>query len=179
MLKEEKTVFARKLEHAPSENQPGSPFYTETTATPPPSPAVTEEVKKLDELVTKSHRILFRCKTVFPFDLFPDELIIDENKIDIIHKTFFYTEAIYSVVMKNVHGATVQTGILFSSLDIEVIGFENDPPPLKFLWAADATKARRIITGLTTAIKEGIDLSKIPAEDLTKKVEEIGIARNG
>jgi hypothetical protein len=64
-------------------------------------------------------------------------------------------------------------------LDIEVIGFENDPPPLKFLWAADATKARRIITGLTTAIKEGIDLSKIPAEDLTKKVEEIGIARNG
>ena len=137
------------------------------------------ETKKLDDLVTKSRRILYRTKTVFPFDLFPDEIIIDENKVDIIVKPFFYTENVFPVLLKNIHGVTINSSVFFASLSLEVIGMENDPGEIRFLWNNDAYRIKRIITGLTTAIKEGIDLSKVPAEELLTKVEEIGKSRNG
>jgi hypothetical protein len=140
-------------------------------------PKLIEE-KKLDDLVSKSRRILYRTKTVFPFDLFPDEIIIDENKVDIIVKPFFYTENIFPVLLKNIHGVTINSSLFFASLSFEVIGMENDPGEIRFLWSNDAYKIKRIVTGLTIAIKEGLDLSKIPAEELVTKVEEIGKSRN-
>lgn len=142
------------------------------SVSPPPS------VKKLDELVAKSQRILYKTKTVFPFDLFPDEIIIDENKIDIIVKPFFYTENIFPILLKNIHGVNINATLFFASITFELTGIEANPGEIRFLWQQDAYKIKRIVTGLTAAVKEGIDLSQIPQEELVAKVEEIGRARN-
>ena len=43
---------------------------------------VKKETVKFNDTVKASRRILFRAKTVFPFDLFLDEIVIDENKLN-------------------------------------------------------------------------------------------------
>src|SRR5438034_3327491 len=40
--------------------------------------------ERIMQLAKKSSQVLFRTKTVFPFDLFPDTLTINANKIDIV-----------------------------------------------------------------------------------------------
>lgn len=135
-----------------------------------------EEQQKLDKLLDKSNRIIYRTQTVFPFDLFPDIIVIDESKIEVITRTFFYTEQHFPILLKNVHGVTILNSIFFSSVHFEVTGVETDPGEIKYLWNEDAIKIKRIITGVTAAIKEGIDLSQIPLHDLQSKVEEIGKA---
>ena len=54
---------------------------------------------------------------------------------------------------------------------------EENPGEITFLWNSDAYKIKRIITGMTAAVKEGIDLSAVPINELRHKLEEIGAQR--
>lgn len=137
-----------------------------------------KEVAKFEQTLKGSHNILFRCKSVFPFDFFPDELIIDENKVDVRHGLFFMSTQTTSIPYKNIIKATSTTGLFFASLVIEMEVYIQQPDPINFLWIKDAIKARRIINGLISAHKQGIDLSKIDLEQAKDEVEEIGVASN-
>src|SRR5205823_426895 len=45
---------------------------------------------KFRGLVDRSSSVLFRAKGVFPFEFFPDSIIIDSHKVNIIHNMFFF-----------------------------------------------------------------------------------------
>jgi len=49
----------------------------------------SKEIKQLNELIDKSQTVLFETKTVFPFDLFPSTITVDQTKINIINSTLF------------------------------------------------------------------------------------------
>lgn len=132
---------------------------------------------KLDHLVKRAGRILFKCSSVFPFDFFPDTICVDENKVDIVYRNFFYSEETISILIKNLHFVIADCSIFFCTLQIDVKGFEQDPLPVKYLWKKDALQARRIITGLIACENEGIDLSQFDLPELKEKVIKIGIAR--
>ncbi len=51
---------------------------------------IKQQTNKLDVLEKNSERVLLRIHTVFPFVLFPDTVVIDENKISIIRMLFFF-----------------------------------------------------------------------------------------
>lgn len=138
------------------------------------------EVTKLDNLVKKTNRRILSIQSVFPFDFFPDTVHIDENKVDVIHRTFFWEKQMFPILIKNINGANITTNPFFATLSIEVTGYEKNPRPIRFLKRNDAVRARRIILGLVACAKEGrkgIDLSKIPLTELREKVEEIGKSR--
>jgi hypothetical protein len=80
-------------------------------------------------------------------------------------------------LIKNILGVTVSSGLFFSTLNIEVIGFEENPEPVKYLLNEDARKIKRIITGLIACAREGIDTSEINYSELIRKTEEIGRLR--
>lgn len=130
--------------------------------------------KQIDKLTKKAGKVLLKIKSVFPFDLFPDTLIVDENKVDIIYYKFFFEKNYFSALIKNINSVHVNTGILFASMTFELTGYESNPEPIKYLWVKDAIKARRIILGLISAAKENVDVSRITSNDLAKKMEEIG-----
>jgi len=134
------------------------------------------EVDKLEEALEGSHNILFRCKSVFPFDLFPDELIIDENKIDVRHGLFFASTLSTSIPYTKIVKASSTTGLFFATLQIEMEVFIQQPEPINFLWREDAIKARRIINGLVAANKQGIDFRELDMKKATDEFEEIGRA---
>ena len=94
---------------------------------------VKKETVKFNDTVKASRRILFRAKTVFPFDLFLDEIVIDENKVDIIYGIFFYSREVFSIPYRQINGVSSTTGIFFGGLQIEIEGFNKNPPFLNKL----------------------------------------------
>lgn len=144
------------------------------------SPITNEEKKARSDLQKTNlgaHRILFRAKSVFPFDLFPDVVVIDENKVDFVYGIFFYSSQVFSVSIRNINGAMSSTNLFFGSLEIEVSGYNKNPDPVTYLLKSDAAKARRIINGLVTCYKQGIDTTVLNLQAAKDKVEEIGKAQ--
>ncbi len=135
------------------------------------------DIVKLNGLVEQSNRVLFTTKAIFPFDLFPNMIRLDENKLDIINNLFFFSEQVFPIAISDIKNVTVTTDLFFATLCVEIGGYETNPGPIKFLPKGDAVKLRRLIFGLMEAKKENIDLGSIPINELVPKLEQIGRVR--
>lgn len=135
------------------------------------------ETQKIDRVIEKTGRKLFEISSVFPFDFFPDKIVIDENKVSLIFGIFFFSEQVFPIFIKDIKNVTVSSSILFASLTFELTGYEKNPQKIKYLWIPGAMRARRIITGLVACHAEKIDTTKLSESKLLEKVEEIGRAR--
>lgn len=133
-----------------------------------------ENTQKFEALVDKSHTVMLKIASVFPFDLFPDDVTIDVNQVNIIIREFFFSERRHSVYINNISDVFVDAGLFFGTLNIVDKGFVENTISIKYLWHRDAKKARRIIQGLVVAEKQGIDVCKIDDEHLVDKIEELG-----
>jgi hypothetical protein len=129
--------------------------------------------EKLGNLLEKSKLTIFESNSVFPFDLFPDRIAIDANKITVTHN-FFLSSNVFPIPIETINGVEVHHGILFGAVRIEIQGFNQNPEIIKFLWNADARRAKRYALALIKCHKEGIDLSDLTQEELVVKLEEIG-----
>lgn len=159
----------------PKRDEPAPKEEERMEATKEQAKKKEQDQQKLDQLVAKSERILYRISTVFPFHLFPDELIIDENKVSLYDKQFFWSESIQSIRIKDIADIIIDTNPFFASITITEMSPRSNPIQLSFLWKKEAFKAHRIIQGLIVACKEEIDLS--PIEDillLLQKLENLG-----
>ncbi len=139
-------------------------------------PETKRELNKLDKLVSGSNRIIFELKSTFPFQLFPDKLIIDENKITIIRRNLFYKRE-FPISYDNLSTVKVNRNMLFASMEFEVIRFEEPPANLNYLPPQKAAKAKRYISGILQAKKEGVDLSKLDLTQTRNKLEQIGSSK--
>src|SRR4051812_47022192 len=57
---------------------------------------------KLDKLLNRTDEKLLRISTVFPFTIFPHQIVIDINKVNVIFRTFFFSQHIHSVVIDDI-----------------------------------------------------------------------------
>ncbi len=131
-------------------------------------------LSQLDTLLEQANQVLLKCNTVFPFDLFPNTLIIDYNKVDIIYRSFFATSQTVSVPIARVNHVTVDVVTFLATLKIEVRGMDKNPAPLMFLRARDAHLAKNLLLGLVGAHNHGIDLSRLQGQQVIDKLTEIG-----
>lgn len=135
-----------------------------------------KELEKLNTLHKRAVTVLLRCKTFFPFDLFPNTLIIDHNKVDIIYRNFFFTSQTVSIQIAKINYVRVEASIFFSTLQIETLGMEQNPPPLQFMKNKEASTAQHLIFGLMSAEKHNIDLSNLTKKEIFDKLLDIGNA---
>jgi hypothetical protein len=145
--------------------------------------AVREQIKdlarnkrKFEDLVNNSEKILFKTKSMFPFTWFPDEMIIDPIKINVISKEFFSAERIHCIYIKNILDVFLDVGPFSSTLRIVDQSFTENTVVVAALKKQDAYKARKIIQGLIVAHQQEIDVTGIDDEDLTEKLERLGNA---
>jgi hypothetical protein len=134
--------------------------------------------QKFKSLVQKSKKTLLRIKTVFPFDLFPDDITIETNQVNVCIRQFFLTQFTQSISIKNIQDVEVQNGPLFASMTLTENGAVPRVLSVSYLKKDDANKARRIIQGLVVASQEGIDFTKMPYDDIITQAEELGTARS-
>lgn len=144
---------------------------------PPMHPKKAAIMKKVDFLIKRSDEVVYRIKSVFPFDFFPDEVIVDRTKIDILYGMFFATREIMSILIENIYEVTIDYSLFFATLRFRVIGYQVDPPPIYFLKKNEAIRLRHIVTGLILAHKDKLDLRELTIEEVRDKMERIGTAR--
>ncbi len=141
-----------------------------------------EETKqKVDAITARKDIELLRVKTQFPFTLFPDTIIIDTTKLTIMRKTFFSTEFITTVPLKDLADVTVQTALFLASITIKYMPQASSPGMLHpvvetitTLRREDAIKAKNILKGALVAKAEEVDIAKLSPEEIKTVIEKFG-----
>ncbi|MBA3724654.1 MAG: hypothetical protein H0W89_07280 [Candidatus Levybacteria bacterium] len=141
-----------------------------------------EETKQKLQAIAERHDIeILRAKTVFPFSIFPDTLIIDTTKMTIIRKQMFATEHITTIPIKDVADATVQTALFLATLTVSYMPQASNPMMIKpiedhitCLKREDAIRAKNIIKGILVAHAEDIDIAKLTPEEIINVIEKFG-----
>ncbi len=131
-------------------------------------------IEKLNDLVEESKKVLIKIQTANPFDLFPDQMIVDPFMIHVIHRQFFASEQLTTVPVKNVADITIETGWFFSTIRLINTYVHEEPIILKFVKREEALKLKRIIQGLRVCHEENIDLTTMDLKQAIDKVEELG-----
>lgn len=132
-----------------------------------------EEVKKLAKDTNKT---VARASAVFPLQLFPDTITVDQNKIDIVHRQFFWSKQLFTIFLEDLTNVTISVGPFFATMKFEVRGFEENPAPVTFLWKGDAINLHRNIVGLAAAKRKEIDIGSVPETIIEKHIPNIGKA---
>jgi hypothetical protein len=130
----------------------------------------------LKELVLQSQNVLFSFSSFFPFDLFPDTITIDENKVNIIRRNFIGMTTVHSVMVSDITDVVVDTFLVWATMRIVVSSNYLFPitETTKTLRISDALKARDIIQGLIASKKKEIDFKDLPSQEVKAKVEQAG-----
>lgn len=150
-------------------------YIKDTVEKETPKEIVKEEIKKLDKLADEAGEVIYELSSVFPFQLFPDKLIIDKNKVTIVRKELFFKRT-FPMLIRDIRTVKVTRGILFASIEFEIRGYETNPRPTNYLLPHEATKAKQYILGLMSASRERVDLSKVPTKEAKRKLKKIGSA---
>jgi hypothetical protein len=140
-----------------------------------------EEAKQKEmfiNAVDDSSMPLLRIKSVFPFDFFPNELIVDMVKVTMVKKDFFFSGSSEAVYIKDIANVIVETGPFLSTLKIIDISYNTEKHNIQYLKRKDAFRARILIEGLVTAAKRGIDLCKLNRKEVVPYINQLsGISK--
>lgn len=134
---------------------------------------VIKEVDKLNKIVSESNHVIYELSSFFPFQIFPDKIIIDENKVTFARKELFF-KRVYSIMYEDILTVRVNHGIIFSAIEFKVKRFGKNIRPITHLSHAEASLAKKYIVGLIEAKKAKIDMSKLTVDQIRAKLEEIG-----
>lgn len=133
------------------------------------------DIQKFKILMNKSTKVLLRISSIFPFDLFPDELTIDEFKVSIHARDFFFSEDIHSIPIVVIRDVDVYVGPFFATLKIVPDGYPGHALEVHYLKRKEAVRARKLIEGLIIARKQGIDPVRLSSPDIdNSEIEKIG-----
>lgn len=133
----------------------------------------TLQGEMFNDVVKRSRTIVYKARTVFPFDLFPNDLIIDMTKVTLVTRNFFFSGQTQSVYIRDIMDVIIETGPLFSTLRIVDSGFVQNKLAVKYLSRSTAMKARQIIEGLIAASKAGVDMTKIGRAEVLDRLPEL------
>lgn len=135
-----------------------------------------EEIPKIRDLERMKDRELMRIKNVFPFVFFPDELVIEENKLTFIWSVFFWSKDVRSVLIKDISKISCESGLFFAKITVLDQYFARDSMMIEYLPKKKALEARRLIQGLIVSTRENIDYADVPKHDVIKSAMKLGEA---
>jgi len=133
-----------------------------------------EETQVVADLVKKSNRIIISiCSHKFPIDLFPDTINVEEGRVTVIDRDFFFSSHVHSVDIKDISNIFINTTPFFAQLVIVSVTFTENEIRIRNLRKEEAVFVRRIIEGLRIFEEKQIDTSVYTKEELIAKLEEL------
>lgn len=151
----------------PLKSDPAAPPDTRTQR-------ITRRARRLSEAIGHSQDTIFTATTVFPFNLFPDTVAVDREKVTIVNRTFFRVAEIVSLRIDDVLNVMADVGPFFGAVKIQTRFFDAASYSIRFLRRNDALKLKRILQGYVIASQKGIDCDGFTAEELATLLDEIG-----
>jgi len=117
----------------------------------------------------KKSRVLGRFRSMFPFTLFPDELIVEENRV--IWKNWLGPgmTSVTSIMATDISNVQASHGPFFGHIHIgSLVG--GPEILMEKLSRADAVKARALIEGIILTARERLAIRK---KEVTQEEEEL------
>jgi hypothetical protein len=149
------------------------------TVQPKDEAFLTAEKQILDKnlvagLVKKSNRILATISShKFPFDFFPDSINVEESRLTIIIRDFFWSSHIHSVDLKDISNIFINMAPFFAQLVIISKTFKGNEVKISSLRKSEAIVVRRLVEGLRIFESKQIDTSKYTSQELVSKLKEL------
>lgn len=156
-------------------NDPNQVVDTENPAATPEK--AQDTLQQIEALTKDTHRNLYRISTVFPFKIFPTEIVVSENSIDLIYHYFFFSQQTFPMLTKDIRNVKSSHSLFFSAVEFEVTGFEKNPPRIRWLPHDAAITIKRLVMGLLICQQKKIDLSVVDTSQIVDKIIEIGSAQ--
>lgn len=127
----------------------------------------------LQQLEEQATTILFRCRTVFPFTLFPTTIEVTPTRIDISYGLFFFSNEKVSVLIQDLANIMVVSDLLFSSVIFQTKTLKENPDQVKFLWNHAGLELKQIVLGLMETKQAQIDIPEVDSMQ-KKTIQQIG-----
>jgi len=132
------------------------------------------EAKSLLDITEESQEELISVTTVFPFQLFPDTITVDRQKVSIIRRHFFRVADTAVAKIGDIINVEASTGPFLGSVKIFSRYLSDSHYQMSYLTRGDTQRLQRILQGLLIAHEKGIDSSLIPRNELITMLLELG-----
>lgn len=134
-----------------------------------------EDTLKMKEAVNRSHEVIMKARTVWPFTMFRDYIIVDRTKVTIMVKDFFFLDRTISIRLEDILNIKASYGPFFGSITIVVrILNSEDHHSISFLWREDAVKLKNILQGYIIALNNNIACTNQTKDELIETLTELG-----
>jgi hypothetical protein len=164
----------------PPAPQPGSQPAPVAIA---PAPAQTEsqeqKIEHAVEVAQSSEQVLHNATSVFPFQLFPDTITIDREKINIVKRTFFRAGEVTAVHINDILSVAANAGPFLGSLKITLRNVNQDPIEVQHLSRKDALRIKSMLQGYIIARRNGIDCMSMEKPQLISVLLRLGSGQAG
>ena len=119
-------------------------------------------------------KFLFKAKGTWPFDLLPDELIIEEKRIIIKTRIFPFYTTINMLPLNRITVFELTNSLFFSGIKIK--GSYGDGIDMTFSWLKHsvAAKAKSLVDGLRLKESESIELTSTDKKNMVATLQLIG-----
>lgn len=129
---------------------------------------------KMDELIRKSNRSIASISSLFPWDLFPNSINIEESRITFVFRQFMASQS-HSLDIKDISNIFIEYSLFFATLQIVSRTFIQNDIKIDYLNKKKATEIRKIIEGLRTINEQEIDTSNYEVDELLAKISDLSV----
>lgn len=130
-----------------------------------------KDKKTVSDLIKKSNRCIIRISSMFPWDIFPNTIQVEESRVTFIFRQFLSSQS-HSVNIKDISNVFIQTSLFFARIQVASRTFVENDIAIGHLDAKKAQKVQMVIEGLRTFAENNIDTSNYEIPELIAKIEE-------
>lgn len=128
----------------------------------------------MDQLIEQDAEILYRAAGFFPVDLFPCEVVVYPNKIEVVDTLFFFSKDIKTILISDILEVQIKTSPFFSTVTIVSRQPMLPEVDIKWLLNRQAIKLRNIIQGLVIASQSQTDVTGMDSQTLKTQTQQLG-----
>ncbi|MGI5841319.1 MAG: hypothetical protein ACOX6N_03825 [Patescibacteria group bacterium] len=130
---------------------------------------------KFNQFVKDTSEPILVIEGFWLFDLFPDKLVIDTERVSVVTRQFLSANKIHTVFISDITDVIVTYALLFATLTIVDRNFRENEIKVEHLLKSDALEARQVLEGLMIAKKNGINTESLRhEEDYLEQIKKLG-----
>lgn len=137
--------------------------------------AQKNSMEQIKQLTKRSNEVLCSAKTVWPFALFTDHVVLDRTKLTITKRDFFWSRQVMSIRIEDILNVSSDVGPFLGSINVVIrIMNSDDHINVSYLQRSDATHLKHIIQGYVIAQHNKIDVAHLTKDQLIETLTDLG-----
>ncbi len=135
---------------------------------------MTADLQAIESQVERDILVLYRAESLFPFDIFPTQVLIYPTRVEIVDVIFFGSQEVKSIMIQDIFTIDVITSLWLSSIRITSRQPTRPVIVVTKLKNKDALRIKNIVQGLVIAQRNGLDLLHLNPAQIVQEAFELG-----